>query len=167
MRHSRRPFPLLIALLMSGVAGHALASEAAAPTALAENESILLPIAERGNVLPTYPQAVLVQPHEPKTICMRVDIGEDGKVTYAGPVLDQPGCDPYTELTKQFSDAATAALSQWTFEPAVKCVFRNARAKEAAGMSCQGGKEKPTAISLPYRFIFAQENGQGVVRMAR
>lgn len=128
---------------------------------------MLLPIANRGNTLPVYPEAVLVQAHEPKTICMRVDIDAEGKVSYAGPVLDQPGCAPYTALTKVFVDAATATLGQWTYEPAVKCVFRSARAKEAAGMSCQGGKETPSAISLPYRFVFAQENGQGVVRMMR
>ncbi len=134
----------------------------------AENETFLLPIDEPGNRLPEYPQAVLTQQQAgAHYVCMRVDIDEEGKVSYAGPIVREADCPPITELTKQFADAATTALSSWRFEPAIKCVFRSKRAKEAAGMSCSGGREVPQATSLTFRFLFEQVEGRGVVRMQR
>jgi hypothetical protein len=158
------------ALLAVAMAAPAVASEPAAEgqLALGENETFLLPIDEPGNRLPEYPQAVLTQQQAgAHYVCMRVDIDEEGKVTYAGPLVRDTDCPPITELTKQFSDAATAALTTWRFEPAIKCVFRSQRAKEAAGMSCSGGREVPQATSLTFRFLFEQVEGRGVVRMQR
>jgi hypothetical protein len=151
-------------------AGSALATDAPAEgqLVLAENESFLLPIDEPGNRLPEYPAAVLAQPQSaPSYVCMRVDIDEEGKVGFAGPIVRDPDCPPITELTKQFADAAATALATWRFEPAIKCVFRNKRAKEAAGMSCSGGREVPQATTLTFRFLFEQVDGRGVVRMQR
>jgi len=135
---------------------------------LGENETFLLPIDKPGNRLPEYPAIVLAQQQAgAHFVCMRVDIDEQGKVTFAGPVVREPDCPPITELTKQFADASVAALSLWRFEPAVRCVFRSRRAKEAAGMSCVGGREVPQATTLTFRFLFEQVEGRGVGRMQR
>lgn len=136
--------------------------------ALAEDETFLLPIDGPENRLPEYPAAVLAQQSAgAHFVCMRVDIDEQGKVGYVGPVVREPDCPPITELTRQFSDAATATLSTWHFEPAIRCVFRSRRAMENAGMSCVGGREVPQATSLTFRFLFEQVDGRGVVRMQR
>ena len=178
--HSRRsmlpPFAA-VALLALGLSSIALAEDAAQPAEngaaeagqlqLGENETFLLPIDEPGNRLPEYPAAVLAQAVPSAQVCMRVDIDEEGGVSYAGPVVREPDCPPITQLTKQFSDASEAALRNWRFEPAIKCTFRNKRAKEAAGMSCQGGRETPVATTLTFRFLFEQVDGQGRVRMQR
>ena len=176
-RRSMRPSLVATALLALGLAGAAFAEDAATPAEdgaadagqlqLGENETFLLPIDEPGNRLPEYPAAVLAQAVPSAQVCMRIDIDENGGVTYAGPVVREPDCPPITELTKQFSDAAAAALRTWRFEPAIKCRFRNKRAKEAAGMSCQGGRETPVATTLTFRFLFEQVDGQGRVRMQR
>lgn len=165
------------ALLALGLSGAAYAEDAAAPVEdgsadagqlqLGENETFLMPIDEPGNRLPEYPAAVLAQAVPSAQVCMRIDIDEEGGVSYAGPVVREPDCPPITQLTKQFSDAAEAALRTWRFEPAIKCTFRNKRAKEAAGMSCQGGRETPVATTLTFRFLFEQIDGQGRVRMQR
>lgn len=162
---------LAVVLPCSALAAETEQAEAAADSgqmALKENETFLLPIDEPGNRLPEYPAEVLAQQVVPSAqVCMRVDIDEEGSVSYAGPVVREPDCPPITELTKQFADAATATLTSWRFEPAIKCVFRSKRAKEAAGMSCQGGRENPVATTLTFRFLFEQVDGQGRVRMQR
>jgi len=158
----------LASSLMFAVPAFAEESEASGQLALADNETFLLPIDNEGNTLPAYPEAVLTQQEAgARYICMRVDIGEEGTVTYTGPVIRAPECPEITQLTKQFVDVTAEALKTWTFEPAIRCVFRNKGAKEAAGMSCQGGKENPQATSLTFRFLFDQVEGKGVVRMQR
>jgi hypothetical protein len=98
---------------------------------------------------------------------MRVDIDEEGAVSYTGPVVREPECPAVTELSKQFVDVSVAALSSWRFEPAIVCTFRSTAAKEAAGMSCQGGRETPQATSLTFRLLFNQVDGKGVVFLQR
>ena len=102
-----------------------------------------------------------------RAICMRVDIDEEGAVSYTGPLVREPECPAVTELSKQFVDVSVAALSNWRFEPAVVCTFRTKDAKEAAGMSCEGGREKPQATSLTFRLLFNQVDGKGVVLLQR
>jgi hypothetical protein len=135
---------------------------------LTDKQTFLLPIDEPGNRLPEYPAEVLSQQQVPsRAICMRVDVDEAGGVSYTGPLVREPECPAITQLTKQFVDASVAALSTWRFEPAIVCTFRTVNAKEAAGMSCQGGREAPQATSLTFRFLFEQVDGRGVVRMQR
>ena len=166
MRHATLAAGLAAALALASTA--AQSDDAPAVLELKENESFLLPIDEPGNRLPEYPAAVLAQQVVPSAVvCMRVDIDAEGGVSYAGPVVREPECPAITELTKQFVDASTAALTTWRFEPAIKCVFRSKRAKEAAGMSCSGGKEVPTATTMTFRFLVEQVDGRGVVRMQR
>jgi len=98
---------------------------------------------------------------------MRVDIDEEGAVSYTGPLVREPECPAVTELSKQFVDVSVAALSSWRFEPAIVCTFRTTNAKEAAGMSCQGGRETPQATSLTFRLLFNQVDGKGVVFLQR
>lgn len=166
MRLTRLVLP---ALLLAVPAIAAAEEPAAGAMQLTDKQTFLLPIDEPGNRLPTYPEAVLAQqPIEgPRYVCMRVDLDAEGKVTWTGPIVREPECPAITVLTKQFADASVAALSAWRFEPATICTFRTKTAKEAAGMSCQGGKEEPTPTSLTFRLMFEQSGGQGVVRMQR
>lgn len=171
MRLTRLALPvLLLALLPLAAAAEDDAAEQAAEgtLALTDKQTFLLPIDEPGNRLPEYPAEVLTQQQVPsRAICMRVDIDEEGAVSYTGPVVREPECPAVTELSKQFVDVSVAALSSWRFEPAIVCTFRNKAAKEAAGMSCQGGREKPQATSLTFRLLFEQVEGRGVVRLQR
>ena len=158
----------LTAALLLAMPFAAVAEEASGTLALTEKQTFLLPIDEPGNRLPEYPAEVLAQQQVPsRAICMRVDIDEEGAVSYAGPLVREPECPAVTELSKQFVDASTAALSAWRFEPAVVCTFRTVADKQAAGMSCQGGREKPQATSLTFRLLFEQVEGKGVVRLQR
>jgi hypothetical protein len=172
MRLHRLALPILLAALLPAVAS---ADDTAAANAssdgtlqLTDKQTFLLPIDEPGNRLPEYPAEVLAQQQVPsRAICMRVDVDEKGGVSYAGPLVREPECPAVTELSKQFVDVSTAALSTWRFEPAIVCTFRTKAAKEAAGMSCQGGREKPQATSLTFRLLFDQVDGKGVVRLQR
>jgi hypothetical protein len=159
----------LAAALLAALPVAAVAEEAAeGALQLTDKQTFLLPIDEPGNRLPEYPAEVLAQQQVPsRAICMRVDIDEEGAVSYAGPVVREPECPAVTELTKQFVDVSVAALSTWRFEPAIVCTFRTKNAKEAAGMSCQGGRETPQATSLTFRLLFNQVDGKGVVLLQR
>ena len=161
---------LVLPALLLAAPAFAAAEEAAQGTMqLTDKQTFLLPIDEPGNRLPAYPEAVLTQQaiEGPRYVCMRVDLDAEGKVTWTGPIVREPECPAITALTKQFADASVAAMSTWRFEPATICTFRSKAAKEAAGMSCQGGKEEPTPTSLTFRLLFEQSGGQGVVRMQR
>lgn len=165
-----RPFRLaLAAAVLAAMPAAAFAEDAAeGALQLTDKQTFLLPIDEPGNRLPEYPADVLTQQQVPsRAICMRVDIDEEGAVSYTGPVVREPECPAVTELSKQFVDVSVAALSSWRFEPAIVCTFRSKDAKEAAGMSCQGGREKPQATSLTFRLLFDQVDGKGVVRLQR
>lgn len=165
-----RPYLFVPMALLLVAALPVAASEpaASAELVLTDRQTFLLPIDDAGNRAPEYPAAVLAQQQVgARAICMRVDIDTGGAVSYAGPVVREPDCPPITELTRQFVDASHAAMREWRFEPAVVCNFRSKRAKEAAGMSCQGGKEEPQATTLTFRLLFDQVDGRGVVRMQR
>ena len=165
------PMALLLAASLPAAANEpAAASEPAANAelVLTDRQTFLLPIDDAGNRAPEYPAAVLAQQQGgARAICMRVDIDTEGAVSYAGPIVRESDCPPITELTKQFVDASEAAMREWRFEPAVVCNFRSKRAKEAAGMSCQGGKEEPQSTTLTFRLLFDQVDGKGAVRMQR
>ncbi|WP_397573324.1 hypothetical protein [Silanimonas sp.] len=159
----------LAAALLAALPAAAFAEEVAeGALQLTDKQTFLLPIDEPGNRLPAYPAEVLAQQQVPsRAICMRVDIDEEGAVSYTGPLVREPECPAVTELSKQFVDVSVAALSSWRFEPAVVCTFRTKDAKEAAGMSCEGGREKPQATSLTFRLLFNQVDGKGVVLLQR
>ena len=165
----RTTFPALAVALLAALPVTASAAESAeGALQLTDRQTFLLPIDEPGNRLPEYPAEVLAQQQVPsRAICMRVDIDEEGAVSYTGPLVREPECPAVTELSKQFVDASVAALSQWRFEPASVCTFRTVAAKEAAGMSCQGGRETPQATSLTFRLLFNQVDGKGVVFLQR
>ncbi|GAB3737558.1 hypothetical protein GCM10028794_19580 [Silanimonas algicola] len=166
MRTTRSVLAMVVA---AALAGPALAEDVAqGALQLTDKQTFLLPIDEPGNRLPEYPADILAQQQVPsRAICMRVDIDEEGAVSYTGPVVREPECPAVTELSKQFVDVSVAALSTWRFEPAVVCTFRSTAAKEAAGMSCDGGREKPQATSLMFRLLFNQVDGKGVVFLQR
>lgn len=161
-------FALAAALMAAMPAAASAEDSAAGALQLTDKQTFLLPIDEPGNRLPEYPAEVLAQQQVPsRAICMRVDVDEKGAVSYAGPLVREPECPTVTELSKQFVDVSVEALSTWRFEPAVVCTFRTTKAKEAAGMSCQGGRETPQATSLTFRLLFNQVDGKGVVLLQR
>lgn len=166
MRLSRFALP---AILLAALPAAGFAEEAAeGALQLTEKQTFLLPIDEPGNRLPAYPVEVLAQQQVlSRAVCMRVDVDEKGEVSYTGPLVREPECPAVTELSKQFIDASVSALSAWRFEPAIVCTFRTVSAKQSAGMSCQGGREKPQATSLTFRLLFDQVDGRGVVRLQR
>ena len=152
---SRHPRLALTAALLLALPFAAAAEEAQGTLELTDKQTFLLPIDEPGNRLPEYPAEVLAQQQVPsRAICMRDDIDEEGAVSYTGPLVREPECPAVTELSKQFVDVSVVALSSWRFEPAVVCTFRTKDAKEAAGMSCQGGREttSPCAANLLAQF---------------
>lgn len=136
---------------------------------LAENETFFLPLPAADNALPVYPPALLVQRLPPQAVCLEIGIGTHGDVMTALPIMQAPDCptdDPgmRAAVDRRFSDAAMDAVLQWRFDAAFRCEYPNDLARSQG--DCTGGREAPQAISLAYRFLFAQRDGRGSVRLS-
>ncbi|QWF15594.1 hypothetical protein [Lysobacter capsici] len=129
---------------------------------LADNETFQMPLAERDNAAPTYPDELLAQRLAPQTVCLNVAIGADGRVSGSRPVGVEEGCPASTAAAPQFVEAARAAVLQWRFDPAFRCVYPGARPQEEG---CVTGREEAVAVSLAFSFVFEQKQGKGTVRV--
>ena len=132
---------------------------------LAENESFLVPLEDLKNAHPSYPPNLLGLNLPPRTVCLLVAIDEKGAVILVAKAPTSDNCPKGAE--PEFRAAAETAAKTWNFEPALRCVFRNAEDKKRAVSSCYGGKEIPQAVTLVYRFQFEQVNGTPQVRVSQ
>lgn len=130
---------------------------------MADNESFLLPLDDRKNVHPSYPQDLLARRLSPRTVCLRVGIDEKGAVIVVAGAPASEFC--VMDAEPEFLAASEAAARTWRFDPALRCVFRNAKDKERAHASCDGGKSVPQAVTLVYRIRFEQVDGQPKVHV--
>jgi len=130
---------------------------------LGENESFLMPLDDMKNVHPNYPQQLLGQNLPPRTVCLRVGIDEKGAVTVVARAPVSEMCPKGAE--PEFLAVSETAAKSWKFDPALRCVFRNAKDKERAVASCDGGKSIPQAVTLVYRFRFEQIDGKPTVHV--
>lgn len=177
-----RDFAALVAVLLLG--GCATVPEAAptthgevgvrevdaavAPSArlsLGSNESFQRPLFAADNAPPDYPDALLAQRLPPQPVCLRVGISETGQVVLAEPVHAGADCAGTTTTAAEFIAAARTAALQWRFDPAFRCVYPDDTRPERGLCVGQGVQEIPQAVSLVYRFVFEQADGQGRVRM--
>ncbi len=130
---------------------------------LADNESFLMPLDDMKNAHPSYPQNLLGQHLPPRTVCLRVGIDEKGAVTVVAKAPASGFCA--TDAEPDFVVASETAARTWKFDPALRCVFRNAKDKERVTASCDGGKSIPQAVTLTYRFRFEQVDGKPKVHV--
>lgn len=130
---------------------------------MADNESFLMPLDDMKNVHPSYPQNLLSLNLPPRMVCLRVGIDEKGAVTVVAKAPASEMCPAGAEA--EFLAASQAAAKTWKFDPALRCVFRNAKDKERAVASCDGGKSVPQAVTLVYRFRFEQVGGKPTVHV--
>ena len=130
---------------------------------LADNESFLMPLDDMKNAHPGYPQNLLGRHLPPRTVCLRVGIDEKGAVTVVARAPASEFCTTVAE--PEFLAASETAAKTWKFDPALRCVFRNAKDKERAVASCDGGKSIPQAVTLVYRFRFEQVDGKPKVHV--
>lgn len=140
-----------------------LASAPGGRVALAPNEAYLEPLEAVGSPLPRYPSQLLSARLDAQTVCVRLAIDADGKITGRTPVVEDPACPAASDPA--FWDSVSSTLARWTFEPARRCVFPTVAMKEMTNASCSGGQEIPIAVSVTYRFVFEQRDGHGSVRM--
>lgn len=137
----------------------------AARMELADNESFLMPLEDDANPLPVYPAALLSQELAPQAVCVRVGVGGEGSVLSSAPAIAPPNCPEPADPA--FFDAVRSAVAGWRYEPALRCVFPDAKTKDDTVGSCGGYTEIPEAVTLTYRFVFEQKDGRGSVQLAR
>jgi len=130
---------------------------------LAANETFQMPLAEPGNAAPAYPEDLLAQRLAPQTVCLNLAIGADGAVAGSRAVERADGCPTPDTVDPRFFAAAQAAVAQWRFDPAFRCVYPGAKPAEEQG--CVSGREEAVAVSLAFRFVFEQRDGRGLVRI--
>ena len=137
----------------------------AARMELADNESFLMPLEDDANPLPVYPASLLSQGLAPQAVCVRVGVSGDGSVLSSAPAVAPPNCPEPADPA--FFDAVRSAVTGWRYEPALRCVFPDAKTKDDTVGSCGGYTEIPEAVTLTYRFVFEQKDGRGSVQLAR
>ncbi len=151
----------------SGQVGYELADaaiQAGSRLQLAANESFQPPLPTADNAPPMYPDELLARRLPPQAVCLRVAIDERGQVFNTALVDLGVDCSGTLDRDPAFQDAAIAAALRWRFEPAFRCVFPEGRTPEAA-CGTHGTQEVPQPVSLVYRFVFEQDDGQGRVRI--
>ena len=132
---------------------------------LAENESFLVPVEDDANPMPAYPPALLSQSLSPQTVCVHVGVDRDGGVLSSAPAVVPPDCPAASDPA--FVEAVRRAVAGWRYDPALRCVFPDAKTKDDTTGSCGGYTEVPEAVTLTYRFVFEQKDGRGSVRLGR
>lgn len=152
---------------MEGHVGIALADsaiQAGSRLQLAVNERFQPALPSGDNAPPHYPDELLAQRLPPQAVCLRVAIDEQGRVFDKAFVDHGADCSDTFAVNPAFHNAALAATSCWHFEPAFRCVFPEG---QTPGSACgsKGTREVPQPVSLVYRFVFQQVNGQGQVRI--
>lgn len=130
-----------------------------------ENEVFNAPLAEVTNAVPDYPAALLAQRLPPQVVCVRVSIGEDGSVIGTAPVEQPPQCPTAAASEPAFVDAAAQAARGWRFDPAFRCIYPDAASVQPG--CAPGMPQEKQAVSLVYRFVFEQRDGQGSVQVSR
>lgn len=141
-------------------------SLAAVPAAermqLASNERFELPLPHPDNALPTYPEALLAQQLPPQPFCVAVSIGEAGEVFRIDPIEIGDDCAASAGAPEAMREAVFDAVGFWRFEAAFRCVYPEG--VQPSNLACMPpGEEVPTAIRMPYRFVFVQRDGKGFV----
>ena len=137
----------------------------AARMELADNESFLMPLEDDANPMPVYPAALLSHGLAPQAVCVRVGVSGEGSVLSSAPAVAPPNCPEPADPA--FFDAVRSAVAGWRYEPALRCVFPDAKTKDDTVGSCGGYTEIPEAVTLTYRFVFEQKDGRGSVQLAR
>lgn len=151
----------------TGQVGYELADsaiQAGSRLQLAANESFQPPLPTADNVPPIYPDELLARRLPPQAVCLRVAIDERGQVFNTALVDLGLDCSGTHDVDSAFQDAAIAAALRWRFEPAFRCVFPEGQTPDTA-CGIDGTQEVPQPVSLVYRFVFEQVDGQGRVRI--
>lgn len=131
---------------------------------LAANESFQPPLPMADNAPPMYPDELLARRLPPQVVCLRVSIDERGQVFNTEPVGLGVDCSGTFAVDRAFHDAARTAALAWRFEPAFRCVFPEGQPPDTA-CGFDDTQEIPQPVSLVYRFVFEQVDGQGRVRI--
>jgi hypothetical protein len=132
---------------------------------LADNESFLMPIEDDANPMPAYPETLLARRLPLQAVCVRVGVDRDGGVLSSAPAIAPPNCPEPADAA--FFEAVRGAVAGWRYDPALRCVFPDAKTKDDTVGSCGGYTEIREAVTLTYRFMFEQKDGRGSVRMAK
>jgi hypothetical protein len=123
---------------------------------LPQSQRFVFPDLEEPVPLPIYPPQLLAARLAPVLVCVEVDIGADGSVGAARPRLDTGCVDK--PVRQEFVGAAVAAVSQWTYAPALLCKAPDASLEDP----CVHPQvvETPTPVRLSYAFRFTQMDGE-------
>jgi len=136
--------------------------EAADRMELAANERFQYPLPDTSNAMPDYPSELLAEPLPPQVVCVSLSVSDSGSVFRVDPMEFGEDCEETRDAPQAMRQAVFDALGFWRFEPAFRCVYPEG--VQPGMLGCMPpASEVPTAVRMPYRFVFEQREGRGVV----
>jgi hypothetical protein len=116
--------------------------------------------------MPIYPADLLAFHLPPIEICMELDIDESGAVYAARPRSDDACVLQDDGRVRQLVEAASNAVLDWRYAPAMICATPDGRSSEDACAETDAVMT-PTQLRLSYSFRFVQRDGAPSVDMSR
>lgn len=140
------------------------AAGAIEPYRLAPTEAFRMPEPVRA-APPELPPGYAQRSLPPTTLCVRVIVDADGSVLRTEPLLAHSQCGAGAQSQHALLlQAAVAATSRWSFQPAAVCHFAAGSVPAASG-DCSGAMQVETVpVTLAYAFTFEVEQGRATVR---
>lgn len=112
--------------------------------------------------MPEYPPQLLPSRLPPATVCVEVDIGEDGGILAVRQRIDETCPPDASPQHVEFSASTIRAVRGWSYEPAYLCQAPEGFAGDDPCLA-DGMVERATPLRLSYAFRFGQRDGEALV----
>lgn len=112
--------------------------------------------------MPEYPPRLLPSRLPPVTVCVEVDIGEDGGVFAVRQRTDEACPQDSSPQHAEFSASVARTVQGWSYEPAYLCQAPEGFSGDDPCLA-DGMVERVTPLRLSYAFRFSQHDGEALV----
>ena len=113
--------------------------------------------------MPEYPPDLLALRLAPLTLCVDVDIDEQGGVSQVRR-RDDMECEAAGPHVPRFAAALEDSVRSWRFDPALVCRTPDGRAAKDACAE-PDAIDTPVVLRLSYAFVFSQHDGRPQVEL--
>jgi len=134
------------------------------PYQLAATESFRMPVAVSADD-PVLPSEYAKRSLDATTVCVNVILDAQGRVERSAPLLAHSACGAGRDAANAgLLQAALAATSGWSFEPAAVCHYAAGVQAPSNGDCSTASRIEAVPVTLAYAFTFEVIEGRAMVR---